>query len=76
MHAALVYSHGPFTWGKNAFASVEAAVVLEQVAMMSYNTEMLMLNANGKTERMQEVLLRKHYDRKHGPNAYYGQGNK
>ena len=40
---------------------------------MSYNTEMLMLQAEGKTERMQEVLLRKHYDRKHGPNAYYGQ---
>ena len=76
MHAALVHSHGPFTWGDNAKASVEAAVVLEQVAMMAYNTEILMLNANGKTERMQEVLLRKHYDRKHGPNAYYGQGKK
>ena len=74
--AVLVHSHGPFTWGKDAKSSVEAAVVLEQVAMMSYNTEMLMLQANGKTERMQEVLLRKHYDRKHGPNAYYGQGNK
>ena len=73
MHAALVHSHGPFTWGDDAKASVEAAVVLEQVAMMSYNTELLMLGANGKTERMQEVLLRKHYDRKHGPNAYYGQ---
>ena len=76
MHAALGHSHGPFTWGDNAKASVEAAVVLEQVAMMAYNTEMLMLNANGKTERMQETLLRKHYDRKHGPNAYYGQGKK
>jgi L-ribulose-5-phosphate 4-epimerase len=73
MHAALVYSHGPFTWGDNAKASVEAAVVLEQVAMMAYNTEMLMYQANGNVERMQEVLLRKHYDRKHGPNAYYGQ---
>ena len=76
MHAALVNSHGPFTWGDNAWKSVEAAVVLEQVAMMAYNAEMLMLQANGKTERMQETLLRKHYDRKHGPNAYYGQGNK
>lgn len=73
MHAALVHSHGPFTWGDNAWKSVEAAVVLEQVAMMSYNTEMLMLAAQGKTERMQETLLRKHYDRKHGPGAYYGQ---
>ena len=76
MHAALVYSHGPFTWGADAKSSVEAAVVLEQVAMMSYNTEMLMLQANGKAERMQETLLRKHYDRKHGPGAYYGQGKK
>ncbi len=76
MHATLVHSHGPFTWGDDAKASVEAAVVLEQVAMMAYNTEMLMLNASGKTERMQETLLRKHYDRKHGPNAYYGQGKK
>ncbi len=73
MHAALVYSHGPFTWGDDAKSSVEAAVVLEQVAMMSYNTEMLMYQANGDVERMQETLLRKHYDRKHGPNAYYGQ---
>lgn len=73
MHAALVHSHGPFTWGDNAWKSVEAAVVLEQVAMMSYNTEMLMLAAQDKTERMQETLLRKHYDRKHGPGAYYGQ---
>lgn len=76
MHAALVHSHGPFTWGDNAVASVEAAVVLEQVAMMAYNTEMLMLSAYGETTRMQETLLRKHYDRKHGPNAYYGQGKK
>ena len=76
MHAALVHSHGPFTWGDNAWKSVEAAVVLEQVAMMAYNTEMLMLGAQGKTEIMQKTLLRKHYDRKHGPNAYYGQGNK
>jgi L-ribulose-5-phosphate 4-epimerase len=73
MHGVLVHSHGPFTWGDNAIKSVEASVVLEQVAMMAYNTEMLMLNANGNTERMQETLLRKHYDRKHGPNAYYGQ---
>ena len=73
MHAALVHSHGPFTWGDDAKASVEAAVVLEQVAMMAYNTEMLMYATNQKTERMQETLLRKHYDRKHGPNAYYGQ---
>ena len=76
MHAALVDSHGPCTWGDNAWKSVEAAVVLEQVAMMAYNTEMLMLGAQGKTEIMQKTLLRKHYDRKHGPNAYYGQGNK
>jgi len=76
MHAALVHSHGPFTWGKDAKSSVEAAVVLEQVAMMSYHTEMMMYEAYGEPSRMQEVLLRKHYDRKHGPNAYYGQTKK
>lgn len=72
MHAVLVYSHAPFTWGENAYKSVEAAVVLEQVAMMAYHTELLTAAPNGAT-RMQEDLLRKHFYRKHGPNAYYGQ---
>ena len=73
MHAVLVHSHGPFTWGKSAMASVEAAVVLETVAHMALNTELLATAAKNAPE-MQEALLRKHFDRKHGPGAYYGQG--
>ncbi len=75
MHAVLVNSHAPFTWGKDAKGSVEAAVVLEQVAMMALHTEILAGNVAG-AEPMQEELLRKHFDRKHGPNAYYGQTKK
>ena len=73
MHAVLVNSHGPFTWGKNAMASVEAAVVLETVAHMALNTELLTTAVEDAPE-MQSALLRKHFDRKHGPGAYYGQG--
>ena len=72
MHAVLVNSHGPFTWGKNAMASVEAAVVLETVAHMALNTELLTTAVEDAPE-MQSALLRKHFDRKHGPGAYYGQ---
>jgi L-ribulose-5-phosphate 4-epimerase len=72
MHAVLVNSHGPFTWGKNAMASVEAAVVLETVAHMALNTELLS-TAVEEAPEMQGALLRKHFDRKHGPGAYYGQ---
>ena len=68
MHAALVHSHGPFTWGKNAEKAVENALVLERVAEMAYRTMML-----GQSERVSQVLLDKHYFRKHGANAYYGQ---
>lgn len=66
--AVLVNSHGPFTWGKNASKSVENAIILEEVAMMAWHTLML----NNKVDFQQE-LLDKHYFRKHGPNAYYGQ---
>ena len=64
----LVHSHGPFTWGKNAMKSVENAIVLEEVAFMARNT--LLLNPNAS---IQQELLDKHYLRKHGANAYYGQ---
>lgn len=67
----LVNSHGPFTWGKNAMKSVENAIVLEEVAMMAWNT--LYLNSEAS---IQQELLDKHYLRKHGANAYYGQGEK
>lgn len=66
--AVLVNSHGPFTWGKDARKSVENAIILEEVAMMAYNTMML-----GQNVQFQQALLDKHYLRKHGKNAYYGQ---
>lgn len=66
----LVYSHGPFTWGKNAIKAVENAVVLEEVAKMAFGDRMLM---GANITEMQPELLRKHFFRKHGANAYYGQ---
>lgn len=69
--AVLVKSHGPFTWGKNAHEAVHNAVVLEQLAKMAYYTESLAQGA--ATSAMQPELLDKHYLRKHGANAYYGQ---
>lgn len=66
--SALVYSHGPFSWGKNAADSVNHAVVLEEVAMMAWHT----LSLNPEID-LQRALLDKHYLRKHGKNAYYGQ---
>lgn len=66
----LVHSHGPFSWGKDAFNAVHNAVVLEEVAFMALNSKLL---NGGVTEEMQQVLLDKHYLRKHGKNAYYGQ---
>ena len=68
--AALVNSHGPFTWGKNANHSVENSVILEEVAMMAWHTLKL------SNVSFQQELLDKHYLRKHGANAYYGQERK
>lgn len=65
----LVYSHGPFTWGRDAAEAVHNAVVLEEIAMMAVYTEQL-----GNRTPMQQALLDKHFLRKHGSNAYYGQG--
>ncbi len=70
MPAVLVRNHGPFTWGKDAFEAVHNAVVLEEVAMIAFNTELL---SQGKVASMPKMLLDKHFWRKHGPNAYYGQ---
>lgn len=67
--AVLVANHGPFTWGKTPADAVEAAVVLEQVAAMALGAIML----NPKQNKIAQVLLDKHYLRKHGKNAYYGQ---
>ena len=68
--AVLVKNHGPFTWGKDAVEAVHNAVVLEEVAMMAWNTEVL---SNHNIETMPKDLIEKHFMRKHGPNAYYGQ---
>lgn len=65
----LVNDHGPFTWGTSPKNAVHHSVVLEQVAEMTYHT--LQLNSNGI--EMSQDLLDKHYLRKHGKNAYYGQ---
>ncbi len=72
MSAVLVNSHGPFTWGKDANASVMNSVYLEMVANMAMNTEILKALGND-CDPMQPELLRKHFDRKHGKNKYYGQ---
>lgn len=65
----LVHSHGPFAWGKNAEEAVHNAVVMEEVAKMTYHTCML----SPEKSNMDQVLLDKHFLRKHGKNAYYGQ---
>jgi L-ribulose-5-phosphate 4-epimerase len=67
--AVLVASHGPFTWGKDVCDAVHNASVLEFIARLNSET----LRINPKTKPMQAVLLDKHFLRKHGPGAYYGQ---
>lgn len=67
--AVLVHSHGPFAWGTDADNAVHNAVVLEELAFMAFHTEAIL---PGK-ETMQQALLDRHYLRKHGKNAYYGQ---
>ncbi|MDD4698875.1 MAG: L-ribulose-5-phosphate 4-epimerase [Oscillospiraceae bacterium] len=68
--AVLVHSHGPFAWGDSPEKAVENAVVLEETAKMAYYT---CLATGSFDNEMQQVLLDKHYFRKHGKNAYYGQ---
>ncbi len=70
MPAVLCKNHGPFSWGKNALDAVHNAVVLEEVAKMAYRAELL----NPKLAPAPQALQDKHYERKHGANAYYGQG--
>jgi len=70
--AVLVASHGPFTWGKDADDAVHNAVILEFVAKLASET----LRINPKAEPMQSALLDKHFLRKHGASAYYGQKKK
>lgn len=65
----LVHSHGPFAWGTDPFDAVHNAIVMEEVAFMDFHSLML----EPKLPPMQQELLDKHYLRKHGDNAYYGQ---
>ncbi len=67
--AVICHSHGPFTWGKDAAQAVYHAVVLEEVAKMAIFTRQVKAAAAPAPQRIQD----KHYSRKHGPNAYYGQ---
>ena len=69
--AVLVKNHGPFAWGKDAFEAVHNAVVLEQVAKMAS----ISFSVNPSLT-MNPLLVEKHFSRKHGPNAYYGQKKK
>jgi L-ribulose-5-phosphate 4-epimerase len=72
MPGVLVANHGPFTWGKTAAAAVESMVVLEQIATMALGT----ITINPSQSPISKTLLDKHYLRKHGKNAYYGQRDK
>jgi len=65
----LLGNHGPFTWGKNAAKAVYNSKVLEAVAQMAYLT----LQINPNAPRLKDSLIKKHYDRKHGTDSYYGQ---
>jgi L-ribulose-5-phosphate 4-epimerase len=72
MPAVLVAGHGPFTWGKTAAEAVEASVILEQIAEMALWTILI----NPDTGEIGRLLLDKHFFRKHGKDAYYGQRKK
>ena len=65
----LVAGHGPFTWGKTGQAALDNAVILEELCKMAYLTKML----HPDNPPLKQTLVRKHYERKHGANAYYGQ---
>lgn len=65
----LVGNHAPFTWGKNAEKAVYNSAVLEQIAQMAFITEAINANA----PRLKEALIKKHFERKHGGESYYGQ---
>jgi L-ribulose-5-phosphate 4-epimerase len=66
--AVLVHGHGPFCWGTDSNAAVQNAAVLEEIAFMNLHA----LTLNPEQGAISQVLLEKHYQRKHGRNAYYG----
>ena len=65
----VVYQHGPFAWGKDAHEAVHNAVVMEEVARMAW----IARGINPQLQPIDSWLMNKHFQRKHGPNAYYGQ---
>lgn len=65
----LVGNHAPFTWGKNSQKALYNAAVLEEIARMAWLTEQI----NPKAPLLKDALIKKHFERKHGPDAYYGQ---
>ena len=65
----VVYQHGPFAWGKDAHEAVHNAVVMEEVARMAW----IACGINPQLQPIDSWLMNKHFQRKHGPNAYYGQ---
>ncbi len=65
----LVGNHAPFTWGKDANKAVYNSAVLESIAQMAYLTQSI----NADASRLKDALIKKHYERKHGPQSYYGQ---
>jgi L-ribulose-5-phosphate 4-epimerase len=65
----LVHNHGPFAWGEDAMSAVDSAIILEEVAQMSLYSRLL----NPEVRPLPQPLLDKHFLRKHGPGAYYGQ---
>lgn len=67
--AVLVAAHGPFVWGAEPQEAVENAIILEEIARMALQT----LAINPKAERLPRALHDRHFSRKHGPSAYYGQ---
>ena len=71
VQAVLVCSHGPFTWGEDAAKAAENAAVLEYIAEMQYYS--MTLSEDSHIKRISDSLLDRHFNRKHGPKAYYGQ---
>lgn len=71
--AILIHRHGPFAWGKDPFKAVENALILEEVAKMASRTQRVAQFDNHSNIGIEQYLLDKHYNRKHGENAYYGQ---
>lgn len=71
--AVLVHRHGPFTWGQNALKAAENALILEEICKMALNTEQAASYSENANIGIEQYLLDKHYYRKHGKDAYYGQ---